>query len=105
MCPALERRGFYDRDCTLKVIGGVRGLTLDADFAFGDEGIHGRCGFLEVIAEPAMVEVVNVDVVALQIDQALFTLMPNVCGFVCVFGGSWEVSDFCGDDNGFRLYA
>ncbi len=52
-----------------------------------------------------MVEVVDINVIALEVDEALLALMSDVSRFVGMFGGAWEVSDFGCDDDGFGFYA
>lgn len=99
--PALEALGLDLGGYSFEVVGGVGGLALDADFAFFDEAVHGFDGVIEVeiaVAEGAVVEVIDVDVVALEVDERLLALVADVGGLVGVGGSSGEVAEFGGDD-------
>ena len=99
--PALEALGLDFGGDSLEVVGGVGGLAFDADFAFFDESVHGFHGVIKIeitVAERAVVEVVDVYVIAFEVDERLLALVTDVGGLVGVGGSSGEVAELGGDD-------
>ncbi len=58
-----------------------------------------------VLAEVAVMKIVDVDVVAPKVDERLLELMPDVRGLVGVFGRARKMADLRGDDHIGRFHA
>lgn len=83
-------------------------MSFDANLAFLLQSVQrvGRSGkIFRVRAEIAVMQIIDVDVIALEVLQRLLALVTNVKRIVCVLGRAGEPADFGGDDLAFRIDA
>ena len=99
--PTLQDGGLDDRDGALEIGLAVGALALDANLAFLLQSVQRIGGAGEVLgvgSEIAVMEVIDVDVIAIQIFERLLALVADVQRFVGIFGGAGEMADLRGDD-------
>src|SRR5580658_375837 len=70
--------------------------------------MHDRDRVVEISgieSEIPVVEVINIDNIPFEVDEGLFTLVPDMGGLIGVGGGSGEPADLGGDDQLFGAVA
>jgi len=100
--PGLKHVWLDLRDETFEVFGAVGRLSLEADFALLNEAVHDVDCIVEIAvagAEISVVEVVEIDRVAIEIDERLLALVTDMLWLEGVFGRSAEPSNLCGNDD------
>src|SRR5580658_7198422 len=101
MGPALQDCRLDDRNRAFEIRLAVGALAFEANLAFLLQSVQGVGGAGEVFgvgSEIAVVEIIDVDKIAIEILQRLLALMANVEGIICVFGGAGEMADLGGND-------